>query len=168
MDGNGLKNKSLNKNIKIYQLTLMDRICGVLSGILFPILSIIGLIRGAVPMIITIIIFLFMIVYCVFVFLNVFKTYICLDIKNNKLIIREALKYRKEEFDLKYIISIEVTHKDYTDEYFTIDIHMPGYTKKIDSWSGTLTNISFFAGYKRQIKRLIKFCEECNKYLNNK
>ena len=82
MDGNGLKNKSLNKNIKIYQLTLMDRICGVLSGILFTILSIIGLIRGAVPMIITIIILLFMIVYCVFVFLNVFKTYICLDIKN--------------------------------------------------------------------------------------
>ena len=102
-------------------------------------------------------------------FFNVFKTYICLDIKSNKLIIRETPGFKKEEMFLENIFSIEVSDGAYTKEFFTIDINMPGYTKKISSWSvPPKSRISMFGGYKRQTKRLKKFCERCNEYLNNK
>ena len=102
-------------------------------------------------------------------FFNVFKTYICLDIKSNKLIIRETPGFKKEELFLENIISIEVSDGAYTKEFFTIDINMPGYTKKISSWSvPPKSRISMFGGYKRQTKRLKNFCERCNEYLNNK
>ena len=102
-------------------------------------------------------------------FLNVFKTYILLDTKNNKLIIRETPGLKKEELLLENIISIEISDGAYTKEFFTININMLGYTKKISSWSvPPKSRISFFGGYKKQTKRLKKFCEECNKHLSNK
>lgn len=166
-DGIGLKSKSLNKKIIIFQMTLMDRILGVLSGILLTIIPIICLILGFEQVIGMIILLLVMIGYCVFMFFNVFKTYLCFDKKNNKLIIRETPGFKKDELYLENIISIEVSDGVYTKEFFTIDINMPGYTKKISSWSvPPKSRISMFGSYKRQIKRLKKFCKECNEYLN--
>ena len=166
MAGNGLKNKSLNKKIIIYQMTMIDRILGVWSGILFTIIPISCLILGFEQAMEMIILLLIAIVYCVFMFFNVFKTYICLDIKSNKLIIRETPGLKKEEFFLENIISIEVSDGVYTKEFFTIDINMRGHTKKISSWSvPPKSRISLFGGYKRQTRRLKNFCAECNKYL---
>ena len=168
-DGIGLKNKSLNKKIIIYQMTLMDRILGVWSGILLTTIPIICLILGFEQVFGMIILLLVMVVYCVFMFLNVFKTYILLDTKNNKLIIRETPGLKKEELFLENILSIKVSDGIYNREFFTIDINMVGYTKKISSWSvPPKSRISMFGGYKRQTKRLRKFCEECNKYLNKR
>ena len=76
MDGNGLKNKFLNKKIIIYQMTMIDRILGVWSGILLTIIPIICLILGFEQVMGMVILLLVMIVYCVFMFFNVFKTYI--------------------------------------------------------------------------------------------
>ena len=73
MDGIGLKNKFLNKKIIIYQMTMIDRILGVWSGILLTIIPIICLILGFEQVIGMIILLLVMIVYCVFMFFNVFK-----------------------------------------------------------------------------------------------
>ena len=169
MDGNGLKSKSLNKKIVIYQMTLMDRILGVWSGILLTTIPIICLILGFEQVFEMIILLLVMIVYCVFMFLNVFKTYILLDTKNNKLIIRETPGLKKEELFLENIISIEISDGAYTKEFFTININMLGYTKKISSWSvPPKSRISMFGGYKKQTKRLKKFCERCNEYLNKR
>ena len=99
-------------------------------------------------------------------FFNIFKTYICLDIKNNKLIIRETPGFKKEEFVLENINSIEVSDGVYTKEFFTIDINMTGYTRKISSWSvPPKSRISMFGGYKRQNKRLKKFIFKYEKYL---
>lgn len=166
MVGNGLKNKYLNNKIIIYQMTLMDRVLGVWSGILLTSIPIICLISGFEKVFEMIILLLVMIVYCVFMFFNVFKTYICLDIKNNKLIIRETPGFKKEEFVLEYINSIEVSDGVYTKEFFTIDINMTGYTRKISSWSvPPKSRISMFGGYKRQTKRLKKFIFKCEKYL---
>ena len=166
MVGNGLKNKFLNKKIIIYQMTMIDRILGVWSGILLTIIPIICLILGFEQVMGMIIFLLVMIVYCVFMFFNVFETYICLDIKSNKLIIRETPGFKKEELLLENIISIKVSDGAYTKEFFTIDINMPGYTKKISSWSvPPKSRISMFGGYKRQTRRLKKFCERCNEYL---
>lgn len=166
MVGNGLKNKYLNNKIIIYQMTLMDRVLGVWSGILLTSIPIICLISGFEKVFTMIILLLVMIVYCIFMFFNIFKTYICLDIKNNKLIIRETPGFKKEEFALENINSIEVSDGVYTKEFFTIDINMTGYTRKISSWSvPPKSRISMFGGYKRQIKRLKKFIFKCEKYL---
>ena len=81
-DGNCLKNKFSNKKIIIYQMTMIDRILGVWSGILFTIIPIICLILGFEQVMRMIILLLVIIGYCVFMFFNVFKTYICLDIKS--------------------------------------------------------------------------------------
>lgn len=169
MYGKGLKNKFLNNKIIIFQMTLMDRILGVWSGILFIALPIIGLILGFEPVIEMIILLLVMIAYCVFMFYSVFKTYICLDIKNNKLVIREMPGFKKEELSLENVISIVVSDGVYTKNFFTIDIKTPRYTKKISSWSTPPeSRISMFGGYKRQTKRLKKFCTQCDKYLNQR
>ncbi len=165
--GIGLKNKFLNNKIIIFQMTLMDRILGVLSAVLLTIIPILCLILDFEQVIEMIILLLIMFVYCVFMFFNVFKTYICLDKKNKKFIIRETPGLKKIELDLENIISIEISDGDYNKELFTIDINMQGYTKKITSWSvPPQSRISMFGGYKRQTKRLKKFCEECNEYLN--
>lgn len=72
-------------------------------------------------------------------------------------------------FALENILSIEVPEGIYTKEFFTIDINMPDYTKKISSWSvPPKSKASLFGGHKRQIKRLKKLYQECNKYLNAK
>lgn len=165
--GIGLKNKFLNNKIIIFQMTLMDRILGVLSAVLLTIIPILCLILDFEQVIEMIILLLIMFVYCVFMFFNVFKTYICLDKKNKKFIIRETPGLKKIELDLENIISIEISDGDYNKELFTININMQGYTKKITSWSvPPQSRISMFGGYKRQTKRLKKFCEECNEYLN--
>lgn len=169
MNGNGEKNKFLNKKIIIYQMTMIDRILGVWSCIFLTIIPIIHLIMEFEQVIEMIILLLVMIVCCVFMFFDVFKTYICLDIKSNKLIIRETPGFKKEELFLENIISIQVSDGTYTKESFTIDINMLGYTKKISSWSMSLeSRISMFGGYKRQTKRLKKFCEKCNEYLDKR
>lgn len=148
-------------------MTLMDRILGVLSAVLLTIIPILCLILDFEQVIEMIILLLIMFVYCVFMFFNVFKTYICLDKKNKKFIIRETPGLKKIELDLENIISIEISDGDYNKELFTININMQGYTKKITSWSvPPQSRISMFGGYKRQTKRLKKFCEECNEYLN--
>ncbi|MBR2447855.1 MAG: hypothetical protein IKC33_00125 [Clostridia bacterium] len=167
MAGNGLKNKYLNKKIIIHQMTLLDRVLGLGSAIFLTALPIIVLILGFEPVYKMIVLLLAMIVYCLFMFFNVFKTYILLDKKNNKLIIRETLGFKKEELFLENIVRIEVADGVYTKKFFTIDIILRGAsTKKIGSWSDPLTSrVSIFGTYKRQTKRLKKFCEECNQYL---
>lgn len=168
-DGIGLKSKSSNNKIIIFQMTLMDRILGIWSAILFTIIPIICLVLGFERVIEMIILLLVMIVYWVFMFFNVFKTYICLDKKNKKFIIRESPGLKKEELYLENIISIEVSDGIDFKEFFTIDINMPGCTKQISSWSVPPdSRISMFGGYKRQRKRLEKFCEKCNQYLNSR
>ena len=59
-------------------------------------IPIICLISGFEKVFEMIILLLVMIVYCIFMFFDVFKTYICLDIKNNKLIIRETPGFKKK------------------------------------------------------------------------
>lgn len=161
--------KGSSNKIIIYQMTLLDRILGLWSAILFTILPIVGLILGIEPVVVVIVFLLLAVFYWVLMFFGVFKTYICLDIKNNKLIIRESPGFKKEELFLENIISIEVSDGVYTKEFFTIDINMPGYTKRINSWSiPPSSKTSMFGGYKIQTKRLKKFCEKCNQYLYNK
>lgn len=163
------KSDYLDKII-IYQMTLLDKLAGVFSALLLVAFSIECLILDfEYKLGMTILLLLFMIVYCVFIYFDIFKTYVCLDIPNNKLIIREMPGVKKEEIFLDNIISLTVSDGIYAKECFTFDVNMHGYTKKIDSWSvPPSSKISIFSGRKGQRKRLEKFCEECNQYLNNR
>lgn len=166
--GKKLKSKSLNNGkLVIYQMPLFDRIVGIWSVIMFTGLAVFGLITGYERKN-SIIILLVMIAYGIAMFFNVFKTYICLDIQNNKLIIREDPGFKKEEISLGLIKDIEISNDVRRKEFFTIDIkYHTGFTKRIASWTPTGYNISMFAGYKRQTKRLKKFILKCKPYLNN-
>ena len=163
-----LKNGYSNKLI-IYQMTLLDRILGIGSAVLLTGIPIICLILDFEYKLGMIILLLVMIVYCVFMYFNIFKTYIYLDAINSKLIIREVPGLKKEELFLDNIISITVSDGIHTKECFTIDINMHGYTRKIYSWSiPPSARIAMFGGYKRQTRRLKKFCETCNEYLKHR
>lgn len=169
MCGNGLKKKYSNSKIIIYQMTLLDRILGILSCLLFISIPIIALVLGFEHVVAMVILLLVMLIFCIFMYFNVFKTYICLDKKSKKLIIRETPGLKKEEFPLENLLSIEVKDGIDTKKDFTIDIIMPGCTRKFYTWSDPLySRIAIFGGFKRQTKRLKRFCQECNKYLNNK
>ena len=68
-----LKNGSLNKKIIIHQMTLLDRVLGVVSAIFLTALPIIVLILGFEPVYMMIVLLLAMIVYCFFMFYNFFR-----------------------------------------------------------------------------------------------
>lgn len=161
--------KEFSNKIIIYQMTLLDRILGIWSVILLIGLPVVCLILGFEYKLEMILFLLVMIVYSIFMYFNIFKTYICLDIKNNKLIIRENPGLKKEELFLDSIHDIKISDGIYNKEFFTIDINMQGYTRKIDSWSTPPSSrIAMFAGHKRQTKRLKKFVLKCNTYLKSR
>lgn len=111
-----------------------------------------------------------MIMYCIFMYFIVFKTYICIDIKNNKIVIRKFPGYKKEELSLYELVDIKVSDglpAEFKD-FFTIDIKFKGYTKQITSWSVGPGSLPLTGSYRKQRKRLEKFCDECNKYLKNR
>lgn len=165
--GNGLKNKYLNKKrIIIYQRPLIERILTI-GQYLLILIPIVCLILGYEHVIETIIILLVLIVYCIYINYIAFNTYICLDLVNNKLIIKEYPGIKKQEYNLDYIMNITISDAKYYNKYFTIDINFKTFTKKIKSWSWSSrsSKMTLFGGYKIQTKRLKKFCEECNRYL---
>ena len=163
-----LKNGFSNRII-IYQMTLLDRVVGMWSALMFTALPIVGLLLGFENKIGIIILLFAMVVYCIFMWFSVFKTYICLDVKNSKLIIRETPGLKKEELSLDAVTDIKISDGVNTKKLFTIDINMGGYVKQIKSWSTPPdSRISMFGGYKRQTKRLEKFCIKCNEYLKTK
>jgi hypothetical protein len=115
------------------------------------------------------IILIAMLIYCVFAYFCVFKAYICLNVADNKLIIREDFGFKKTELCLDKFSDIKISDGIQCKELFTIDIKYDGHTQKIVSWSASPTcYLAMFSLYKRQTQRLKKFCEECNQYLCDK
>ena len=154
------------KRIIIYQMPLFERIMAVFSAIVLSAIPIIGLVLGFEKIGGMIILLFAMIAYSVFIFFISFKTYICLDVKENKLIIREDFGIKKEELFLDGIIDMKVSEGTTVKTLFTIDINYGNYTKKITSWSVHPTcRLAMFSVYKRQTKRLKKFTDKCNEFL---
>lgn len=162
-----LKSGFSNKII-VYQMPLFERIMGIFSMVVLTSIPILGLIiplyESKKELIVVLVLLIAMILYCFFMYFNIFMTYICLDVKNKKLVIRESPGFKKEELYLDNIIDIKVSDGIDYKELFTIDIHCNGYTKKIISWS-TEPRLTLFNTYKRQIKRLKNFTEKCNQVL---
>lgn len=165
MYGNGLKNESSNKDkIIIYQMPLLERLIGIFSAMVLTSIPVVCLILGYESKLEIIILLLCMILYCIFIYFNAFKTYICLDIKNQKLIIREDPGIHSIKIDMDDVIDLHVVDGVEYKYLFTIDInYISGHTKKIKSWSHHPScRLAMFNVYGRQTKRLKKFCYECN------
>lgn len=167
-----LKNGFSNK-ITIYQMPLLERVLGLFSVMVLLPLPILGLsiplYSNSNELLLVIILLISMIIYSIFMYLNIFKTYICLDVQNQKLIIRESPGFKKEELYTDNIIDIKVSDGIKYKELFTIDINYGSYTKKINSWSAHPTcRLAMFGVYRRQTKRLEIFAKLCNEYLNNR
>ena len=144
-------------------MPFLDRIFGVLSAIFLTALPITVLILGFEPVYKMIVLLLAMIIYCVFIFFNVFKTYISLDVAKKKITIREGLK--KEEWGTQYLIDINIVDDKAYPGLFYINFIFATHTKKDYGWSTGPSSRVFFGTTKTQKKRLKKFCEECNQYL---
>ena len=106
-----LKNGFSNK-ITIYQMPLLERLLGLFSVVVLAPLPILGLLiplyDNSKELLLVIILLISMIIYCVFMYFNIFKTYICLDVQNQKLIIRESPGLKKEELYINNIINIKI------------------------------------------------------------
>lgn len=157
------KTESSNRII-IYQMPLFERVMMSFSAIVFILLGI-GWILVDDKAAATVILLCIM-AYCVLAFLDIFMVYICLDIKNSKLIIREAPGIKKQELLLSSIVEIKISDGVPYKEFFTIDVICKGYTVKVVSWSAYPTcRLAMFGIYKRQTKRLCAFAKKCNEYL---
>ena len=154
------------KKIRIYQMPFLERMLGFFSAFVITAVPISGLILGFERIGGMIILLLAAIVYDLFIVRISFKTYICLDVKENKLIIREDFGTKKDEMFLDSITGIEVSDGANVKTLFTIDIHYGSHTKKIISWSAHPTcRLAMFRVYKRQTERLKRYIAKVNTYL---
>ena len=165
MDGNGLKNKSLNNcKLIIHKMPLLDRIIGLFSPFILMIIPIVCLFFNYENKISMIILLIALILFCFIMYLSAFKTYICFDVNNNKIIISRGLE--KEELSILGMTSITVETDTKYPNLFSLNYNYIGYSKKDYGWSTGPSSRVLFGSIKTQRIRLEKFCEECNKYLN--
>ena len=165
MDGNGLKNKSLNNTLLIiHKMPLLERIMGMISPIILIIIPIVCLFLNYEHKFNMIILLIVLLLLGFVMYLSTFKTYICFDIENKKIIISEGLK--KEELSTFGLMNITVETDQKDTKLFSLNYNFIGYSKKDYGWSTGPSSRVFFGSIKTQRRRLEKFCEECNKYLN--
>ena len=166
-----LKNGSLNK-ITLYQLPLGSQIAYLCSAIGLTFLPIFGIIVLE-EKVAALFILLALLAFDVYIFFLVFKTYIRVDFSTNQLIIREFPGFTKKVINLDDVRQISISPAciaSSTQQYFTISILHSAGVYRINSWSkGAPLGFSLmFNNNRRQIKRLEKFCEKCNQYLNSR
>ena len=161
------KNGSSNKII-VYQMPLFERLLGAFSAIALIVIPLaylfVPLYKNQKEFALGIVILVTMIAYCVFMYMCIFKTYICFDLCSNKLVIREFLQTKKEIplTDIAHLtLSEDLIHKG----IFSLDINRTSYTQKIFSWSTHPScRLAMFRVYERQTKRLRIFVDKCNQY----
>lgn len=165
MDGNGLKNKSSsNCKLIIHKMSLLDRIIGLFSSLVLTIIPIVCLCLNYEHKINMIILLIALLFFSFVMYLSAFKTYICFDLDSNKITISKGFK--KKEFSIYGLMSITVETDTKYPNLFSLNYNFVGYTKKDYSWSTGPSSRVLFGSIETQRKRLEKFCEECNKYLN--
>ncbi len=145
-------------------MPLLDRIIGLFSPFILMIIPIVCLFLNYENKISMIILLIALILFCFIMYLSAFKTYICFDVNNNKIIISRGLK--KEELSILGMTSITVETDTKYPNLFYLSYNYVGYSKKDYGWSTGPSSRVLFGSIKTQRIRLEKFCEECNKHLN--
>ena len=167
IDGNGSKNKSLNKTcLIIYNMPLLDRILGLFSSVILTIIPIVCLFLNYEHKFNMIILLIALLFFCFIMYLDAFKRYICFDVDNNKITINKGLK--KEELSTLWLTSITVETDTKCPNLFSLNYNFLGHSKKDYGWSTGPSFRVLFGSVRTQKRRLEKFCQECNKHLNNK
>ena len=165
MDGNGLKNKSLNNTrLIIHKMPLLDRIIGLFSSVILTIIPIVCLSLDYEHKFNMIILLITLLFFGFVMYLSAFKTYICFDVDNNKITINKGLK--KEALSSFGLLSITVETDAKYPNLFSLNYNFIGYSKKDYSWSTGPSSRVLFGSVRTQRRRLEKFCEECNRHLN--
>ena len=163
--GMNLKDKSSNKKrIILFEYPLYFRIILLTSAILFPGILIFNVFTGQCNKLESILIFIGSALYIILVFFEVFKNYICIDINKKELIIHEWSGFKKEIISIDRVHEIKIDTNRIGRENFPIIIILYGYIKRIKSW-----NIIYRTGiekFRKRIKRIEKFCKECNTQTN--
>jgi hypothetical protein len=145
-------------------MPLLDRIIGLFSSLVLTIIPIVCLCLNYQNKISMIILLIALILFSFVMFLNAFKTYICFAVENKKITISKGLK--KEELSTCGLISVTVENDAKYPNLFSLNYNFIGYSKKDYGWSTGPSSRVLFGSIKTQRRRLEKFCEECNKYLN--
>lgn len=150
-------------------MPLFERIMGIFSAIVLTSIPLVCLLIGVEKILESIVLLLVMIMYSIFMFLCVFKTYICFDTENKKVVVREFPGTNRQKLSLERVIDIRISEGTQYKELFTIDVDYDGKTKQIISWSAHPTcRLAMFNVYHRQMKRLNKFVLKCNEYLRDR
>lgn len=162
-----LKNGFSNKFI-IYKNPIAERIVMMFSAITLTLIPLICIIASLFNNDIELIKMIFLLIIMIFVslvmYFSAFKTYICFDVENKKITISKGLK--KEELSTYGLISVTVENDAKYPNLFSLNYNFIGYSKKDYGWSTGPSSRVLFGSIKTQRRRLEKFCEECNKYLN--
>ena len=166
--------KASSDKITIYKLPLVTKVLFILAAIGLTSIPILGIIEskgkdyGAIAMLLC-----FFSLLDTLIFFLVFKSYIRLDIKNNQFIIREFYGFvvKKIKLDEVKSVSLTIRHTINTPYFktFTIDVVHDRGVYWVETWSKPAMDFTLaFNNEVRQIKRLEKFCEKCNQYLNSR
>lgn len=162
-----LKNGFSNKII-IYKNPVAERIVMMFSAITLTFIPLICIIASLFNNDIELIKMIFLLIIMIFVslvmYFSAFKTYICFDVENKKITISKGLK--KEELSTYGLISVTVENDAKYPKLFSLNYNFIGYSRKDYGWSTGPSSRVLFGSIKTQRRRLEKFCEECNKYLN--
>lgn len=165
--GQSLKDNSLNnKKILIHKMPLLERIMGLFSAIVLTALQVALLFLGYEEVLTTIIILLIMLVYCFFMYLRAFKTFIWLDCEHEKIIIQNGTE--KKEVSATKLISLQVEDDPQCPSVFTLNYYFVDYTEKDYGWSIGFESRVLFGTIRGQKRRLEAFCEQCNAYLSSR
>lgn len=121
----------MNKSMRvvIYKMPLIERAMGGVSAVGLTIIPIACLCLGYDKKFEMIALLIAMLLYSFLMYLNIFKTYICLDLDNEKLIIRNGFK--KDESTTTNLIDLQVEEDREYSGLFSLNINFVGYTKKI-------------------------------------
>ena len=169
MDGrNSKKNCSSEKKLVLHQTPVLERTLGICAILFFNFLAIWTLFRLDDRIFESILAVVGVASVSVYMICT-FRSHITIDFKNNNLIICEFPGITKETISLYQIYEVKFTYDSEKELIETIDIlRTNGNTIKIYSWGGPWgLRYLFFNSFSRQIKRLGKFIDQCNEYLNS-
>mgnify|MGYP003297345870 CR=1 FL=1 len=159
--------------IKVYHSNVLGRVILTWGGIAFPCMAIFLISIGSydneqeLHKMITILCGLLLV--DAWIFFSIYKTYILLDLRKGKLIVREFPGFSKKEFDIQDIQRIAISDGFRGDKgAFTIDVVGSTYTYQMHSWTLGRAGQTLTETLSMKRQRLEKFAEECNNILNHK
>ena len=159
------RNGSSSKII-LYKKPILDKIVRIVASLAFTSLPVIGLILDFGRTLEVVLILICMLGCCFLTYLDVFRSYVCLELDTNKLVISKGLK--REEFSGEDLLGLQVVEYHELERRLVLKIDFRGYSKENDGWSYLHHYRTFIGSLDAQKKRMEAFCEQCNAYLSSR